>query len=353
MRSETQRSWLGWAIGALLAALLVWRLKDVLAPVLAALLWAYLTDPMVTWLSRRIPRAVSAGVAVVLLVAVVLGLMLVILPLLIHELGVFAERVPGYSSQLWGAVVPAIAGRLPFVPTTASEIGALLSTHAQDLASHLAGPLRDAVTGVFSGIGGFVSFVLKLVTVPVFVYFLSRAWPSGVAFCRELVPPNVRGRAEDIVRQIDQGVAGWLRGQLTVMVILAALYAIGLSLVGIEFSVLIGILTGMLAFVPFVGAALGVSLALLTALVDFAGWGQVLGVLGCFAVVQALDAVLITPKLVGGRSGLGPLGVILALMLGGELLGFVGVMLAVPLAVVLVILAKEALATYRQSAWFE
>jgi predicted PurR-regulated permease PerM len=168
----------------------------------------------------------------------------------------------------------------------------------------------------------------------------------------ELIPRRYLEWVRETARDIDRALSAWIRGQVTVMGTQALLYAVGLSIVGIKMAVLIGVLTGMLAFIPYVGVVIGLTLALLVTVLEYSGPGQLIGVVVVFGSVQALDGLFLTPYLVGGRVGLGAVGVLLALMLGGNLFGFVGVLLAVPTAAALVVVLRRVLATYKGSHFY-
>jgi predicted PurR-regulated permease PerM len=169
---------------------------------------------------------------------------------------------------------------------------------------------------------------------------------------RDLVPHGVRPFVVDVAKEIDQVLGQFIRGQLTVMLILAVLYAVGYSIAGVRLAVVIGIVAGALAFIPYVGGAVAIGLALLMCLLDFQGVDQILWVLAIYGVVQLLESFVITPKIMGETVGLSAVWVLLALMIGGELFGFSGVLLAVPAAAVAKIFVVRAVAWYRKSAVF-
>jgi predicted PurR-regulated permease PerM len=188
--------------------------------------------------------------------------------------------------------------------------------------------------------------------VPVFAFYLLRDFDTIMDRLRLLVPERRRAFVVEVARDIDRVLSAWFRGQLTVMVIDGALYMIGLSILGVPMGVAIGAIAGLLAFIPVVGVLTSLALALFVTLLEFQGWGQVIGVLALFAAVPTIEMTVVVPRVIGGRVGLGPVAVIVALLLGAELLGFIGILLAVPTAAVINVLLGRIRSAYEGSAFF-
>jgi len=327
-------------------------LGQVLTPVAAALVLSYLLDPVVSWLQRRFGLARWLGTLVLFVVALLFAtaLFLLVVPVLVREIHAFAESVPGYLQKMRDAVVPWLSDTFDLqVPSSLHELVNQLGADIKAVVTKAAAPLGGVAGQVARKTAGIFSGMATLVLIPVFTFYFLPKFPSILFSAEELIPrrhvPWVRATAGEI----DRVLAAWIRGQLTVISILAIMYAVGLSIVGIKMAVLIGVLTGLLAFIPYVGVVIGLTMAMLVCLLEYSGPGQMLGVGVVFAVVQTLEGLVLTPRIVGEKTGLGPVGVLLALMLGGSVFGFVGILLAVPTAAALVVVIKRGLGAYKNS----
>jgi predicted PurR-regulated permease PerM len=356
----TQRSHRFWQVVfvalVLLAVLLVLRgLQAVLAPVAAALVLSYLLDPAVSWLDRRfgIPRWGGTLLLFFGALLVTAGVVLVAVPVMVRELLAFGEAVPTYVQRVREAVVPWVEQTFGIVvPKTLTQLSDQFGSDAKELASQALRPLGGMAGRLARGTAGVLSLLGTLLLIPVFTFYFLPKFPQIVVGAGELIPRRYYPWVEATVVEIDAVLAAWIRGQLTVIAVLMVLYSVGLSLAGLKLAVLIGSLTGLLAFIPYVGVSIGVVLSLLVSLLEYSGTGQLIGVVAVFGVVQAFEGLVLTPYLVGEKVGLGPVGVLLALMIGGNLFGFVGVLLAVPTAAALAVVIRRSLASYRRSAFY-
>jgi predicted PurR-regulated permease PerM len=281
------------------------------------------------------------------------GAAILIPSLLSREAGAFADRWREYEGRIETVILPWLRDKLhlPRRATAADTVRGLFARFGGALEG-ASGDVATALRGAFTTATGLLRVLLAALLTPVFsIYFLSD-YLTLKAAARELVPPRHREQVMSIVAEVNHALASWLRGQLTVMLILGTLYSTGLAIAGIPLGVAIGIATGLMAFVPYVGVGIGLCLALLSALLDPQPAAAAMGVLATFGAVQALDAMVITPRVVGGRVGLSPVAVILALTLGGELLGYAGLLLAVPAAAVSKVLLGRAYAAYRRSSFY-
>jgi predicted PurR-regulated permease PerM len=330
-------------------------ISQVLTPVITALVLSYLLDPLVGWLQRRLhmPRWLGTTVIFLLSLLLLVTVLVVVIPLIVRELRTFAEAIPGYVSRLRASTVPWLERTFHISPPDSlSDLPAGLVADLKALASKLVMPLGGMAGRVAQGTASLFSAVGTLLLIPVFTFYFLPLFPKLVRGAEELIPrrylPTVRATARDI----DRALAAWIRGQLTVMAVLAIYYAVGLSIVGVKLAVLIGLLTGLLAFIPYVGVVVGLSMALLVSLLEYHGLGTMIGIAVVFGLAQTLDGLLLTPKIVGYRVGLGPVGVLLALMLGAHLFGFTGVLLAVPAAAALVVIIRRVVAAYKSSQFY-
>jgi predicted PurR-regulated permease PerM len=327
--------------GIAVACVLAYLLRGVLIPLFFAFLLAYALDPFVDRLERwKIPRTVGAIVVMFALFGLIALFLAFAVPYFAEELRAAAADLPKQLDSLRTRVEPFLWQTFKIkLPHTWS-----------DLATDIPSPrtLTEAAFGTLS----YVAVVLSALIVPVFALYLLIDFDRIVRYTGKLVPRRWMRMVTSVAIQIHRTLGGYVRGQLTACFVLGALYATGLRIVDIRLAVPIGVLTGMLAFVPYVGFSIGLSLALAMALLDWNGVGPVVGVLLVMGSVQILDGTIITPRIVGKSVGLAPLEVLLTMMAAGSLLGFFGVLLAVPLGAVVKILLQRLVKVYLTSDFY-
>ncbi|MDX9765844.1 MAG: AI-2E family transporter [Ectothiorhodospiraceae bacterium] len=340
---------------ALLAlAVLTWLLAPVLVPFLAAALLAYLGDPLVRRLvGWRMPRTLAV---VLVFLAIFLGmglLVLALLPLIERQVLRLAEVLPEYVARLVAWLQPRLAG-LGLDPAdglgtlNAERIKALFFAHWRE-----AGGVATAILGYVSRSGAvMLGWLANLLLIPVVTFYLLRDWEQVIERLRGLLPRPVEPRVSRIARESDEVLGTFFKGQFLVMLALAAIYSVGLWFAGLELALLIGLLAGMVSFVPYLGLIVGLSAAGVAMLLQTGDPLQLLWVAAVFGVGQILESVLLTPWLVGERIGLHPVAVIFAVMAGGYLFGFVGVLLALPAAAVIAVLLRHLNEGYRESGLY-
>jgi predicted PurR-regulated permease PerM len=340
------------ALAAAAALLLwtVWALYDTLFPVLLGFALAYAFDPLADRLERR---GLSRTAAVSLIVTAVLlagaaALALVIPPLLAEARG-FALDFPGYAAAAHDRASALLEPYGVRLPHGKDELLARLKDWLEGLSLAALSPVGVLAGRLFSNAAGTLVGLLNLVVVPVVFFYFLRDISSIRRGTLALAPPRHRPAFAARLDEADRVFSGYLRGQLTVALILAAVYALGLWLVGIRFGVLIGIVSGLLNVIPYLGVALGLSASLIMAVVDFTGWGSVAGVLLVFALAQTAEGFFITPRIVGDKVGLSAVETIIALIVGGELGGLAGMLLAIPVAGCAKAWAGDAAAAWRRS----
>lgn len=343
---------LGWGLAALagLGALL-YLLAPVLTPFFAAALIAYLGDPLVDRLeARRLSRTGAVVIVFVTLFSVFTALILLLIPLLQDQLAVFIAKLPQYLKWLADSLIPRLESVLGIELARPDLAGLkkMLAGHWQDAKGMAAGIM--ATLGRSGGV--LLGWVANLIMIPVITFYLLRDWDVLVAHVRELLPRDIEPTVSRLARESDEVLAAFLRGQLMVMLALGVIYSVGLWLIGLEFSLLIGLFAGLVSFVPYLGLILGATAAGVAVLFQTQDVFQLLPVLAVFGVAQLLEGVLLTPWFVGDRIGLHPVAVIFAVLAGGQLFGFVGVLLALPVAAVLVVLLRHAHRTYKDSAFY-
>jgi predicted PurR-regulated permease PerM len=341
----------GMAVTFVLGLLVLgYLLRGVLVPLFFAFLLAYALDPFVDWLeSRKIPRTLAAPV-VMLGIAGFSALVLVFaIPLFIDEVHNAALAMPAEVKGLEERVEPWLWQNFHFRPPhTMGELGNELRAKLQSQFPDLVSAASIALFGTLS----YLAVILSALIVPVFALYLLIDFDRIVDRTGQLVPRRWYPQVADVARQIHRTLGGYVRGQLTANIVLGALYASGLRAVGIPLAVPIGVLTGMLAFVPYVGFGCGLMLATTMAALDWQGTGRLVGVVGVMLGVQMLDGLVVTPRIVGRSVGLAPLEVLLTMMAAGTLFGFLGVLLAVPLGAVVKILVHRSVKAYLGSDFY-
>ncbi len=341
-----------WLVITAIIGTLVWLLKPVLTPFVISMFFGYLGDPLVDWLeTKRMSRTFAVFVVFFVMTALLALVVFLLLPLLGAQIGYFIEQMPTYAGWVRSTVLPWI------------------NLHAHiDLApyfdpDHLATMLREHWTqagGVAATVLGGLSrsslFVIELLTniflVPVLSFYFLRDWDVMVAQVRALLPRPVEPTITRLARRSDEMLGGFLRGQLLVMLVLAIIYTLGLRLIGIDLALLIGLIAGLVSFVPYLGVMTGLTISLIASLVQFGDGAHVLMVLGMFAMVQMIEAFVLTPVLVGDRIGMHPVGVIFAIMAGGTLFGFLGVLLALPFSAIGMVLLRYLHERYTSSTMY-
>ena len=348
-RTASRAQRLGLLAGLLLVAYLVLHLfASILLPFVAAAGIAYFLDPPTTRLTRAgMPRGLAALLMVVALVAVCLLFALLLYPLLLAQVGLLIGRVPSYvySVRLWaGEAIGHLQERL------GSEY---VDEKLRDLVSGQAGAMLAFVAGALSRIvgGGFALFnVLSLVVVtPVVAFYLLRDWRRAVARVDSWLPRRYAGVLRAQAREVDRILSAWLRGQALCCVALAIFYAVALSAVGLDLGLIVGLSAGLLSFIPYVGSITGGVASIGLAMAQFPTWTGVATVAGVFAAGQVLEGYVIYPRFLGDRVELHAVWVIFALFAGGAAFGFLGVLMAVPVAAALGVLLRFWLRRYLAS----
>ena len=331
-------------------AVLTYLLRGVVVPLFFAFLLAYALDPFVDWFeARKIPRTVAAP-SVMLLIAGLLTMLLFFgIPVFIDQLRSASADLPAQLAGLEARLEPWLWQTFHFKPPhSMSELGFEIRDRLQAQFPDLLSATSAALFGTLS----YVAVVLSALIVPVFALYLLIDFDRIVGRAAQLVPRRVYPQVAEVARQVHRTLGGYVRGQLTANIVLGALYATGLRLVGIKLAVPIGVLTGMLAFMPYIGFSCGLTLATAMALLDWQGPERLLGVLAVMMGVQLLDGMVITPRIVGRSVGLAPLEVLLTMMAAGTLFGFLGVLLAVPLGAVVKILVQRVVKAYLRSNFY-
>ncbi|HSV55277.1 MAG TPA: AI-2E family transporter [Burkholderiaceae bacterium] len=352
--TSTQKSAATWGLIAALAVLALWLLGPVLTPFVVAAVLAYALTPLVNRLDDlgkgRLPRILAVLLVELVFIVVLLSLLLLIVPILAKEIPLMRQQIPLLLDRLNDWLAPLMA-----------QFGFKLSLDVAGIKEfvlkHLNANMEDALGPILSSLkmGGSVALALvgNAVLVPVALFYLLMDWSKFVGRVEAFVPVRLRAGYDSFTHEADEVLGQYLRGQLLVMLVLAVLYSVGLALFGLDLALPIGIFTGLAVFVPYLGFGLGLVLATLAGLLQFASIKAVVMVAVVYGLGQLIESLFLTPRLVGERIGLHPLAVIFALLAFGQLFGFVGVLVALPASAVLLVAIRRVQTGYFSSKLYQ
>jgi predicted PurR-regulated permease PerM len=339
-----------WLIVLALVVLALWLLSEILLPFVAGLAIAYLLTPLTDRLERLgINRLTAALIIIAIFVLALVYLILLVAPIVGSQLTSFIDSVPGYVTTL-----QALLGD-PSWPWLQKLLGAGFSADKSigDLMTQGVGWLTTFLRSLWSGGRALVSIFSLVVVTPVVAFYLIYDWHRMVKSVDGWIPVQHRETVRELAREIDAAISGFFRGQTAVCLILGSFYAVALTFTGLNFGLLIGIISGLITFIPYIGSMTGLILSLGVAVAQFwPAYGLIVIVLGIFLVGQFIEGYVLAPKLVGESVGLHPVWVIFALLAFGYLFGFVGLLVAVPLAATIGVLTRFALRRYLQSSLY-
>ena len=349
--SSMQRQTLVWAGVGLLLLALVWVLGPVLTPFFAAAILAYALAPGVAWLqAKRIPRLLAVLITMVLGLLVMLSVLLIIVPILQQEISQLRSKLPLLLSTLTEQFLPWVEQRLGITIKLDS------ASMKEWFTKHLASSGDDWAATLFayakSGWGTALTFIGMLFLMPVALFFILLDWPKFTESLRQLLPPRWEAQVFDLLNEVDHLLGQYLRGQLKVMAVLAIYYSLALWIAGFKLWLPVGVLTGTLIAIPYIGFALGLSFALIDGMLQMGPLKGLILVGIIYGLGQALESFFLTPRLVGEQIGLHPLAVIIALLAFGSLLGLAGVLLALPLAAIIAVALRRLRRTYLGSEFY-
>lgn len=352
-----------WRIGTLIAIILViigliYILRAALLPVCVSLLLAYLLDPLI---DRMEKRKLNRSAAILLLAGAALVLIGVLGTFFLvqaeREIVKVAHDLPEYLTRVQLQANPLARKYLGVeLPQSYTEILEELKKQAGQVDPSALKPVSSALSRITQEITSrtlaFVGWVVGLLIIPVFLFYFLRDWDILKLRVLEFVPLAYRDYLAEKARQVDEVLGAFIRGQLTVCAVLGVLYSIGLLIVGVDLAVVIGMSAGIGFIIPYMGTAIGVVAATVMSLLEYGVSWQLVGVWAVFVIVQVFEGTILTPRIMGEKVGLSPVVVIIALLVGADLLGFLGLLIAVPLAAVINVFVKDALVRYQNSPFF-
>ena len=340
----------GWFWLALFSVtlILLYLLAPILTPFIMGALLAYLGDPIVDRLEKfKLSRTLSVAVVFLIMFLFLLVFTLLVIPVLETQLKALTHKLPDFLDWGMGQLQPYLKKDLA-VDVSVLEVDrlkAMIGSHWNQAGGIIRGIIKTlSQSGMFV-----VGWVANILLTPVVAFYMLRDWDHFVAYIRDLLPRNVEPTVSQLAKESDDVLGAFLRGQLLVMLCLASIYTLGLWLVGVEFALLIGLFAGLLSFVPYLGLIIGVAVAGLAVMFQTQDYTDLLLVLLVFGIAQLIEGMLLTPLLVGERIGLHPVTVIFAVLAGGQLFGFFGVLLALPVAAIIAVIMRHLHSSYKES----
>lgn len=348
--TPAQRQTLSWLVLAAVGLALLWLLAPVLTPFLIGAVLAYALHPLVARLvAWRVPRVLAVLIVEVAAIVAFLALVLLIVPILSKQLPLLREQIPLLADRLNHSLVPWLA---QFGINASLDIDSIKAFVFKYVDANMEDWFATALASARLGGSVALAIVGNAVLVPVVLFYLLVDWTHLLPRLDALLPPRTRPRVHGFLGECDAMLGQYLRGQALVMLILAVYYSVGLTLFGFQLAVPVGVFTGLAVCIPYLGFGLGLLLALLAGVLQFSVSYGVLAVAVVYGIGQMVEGFFLTPRLVGERIGLNPLGVIFALLAFGHLFGFVGVLVALPLSAVLAVAARRLHALYRAGALY-
>ncbi len=345
-----ERSLRFWGIGLLLFVGLLYLFRDILLPFIVGLAAAYFLDPMTDRLERVLrSRTLATVFAMAAFYLALLAFFLLFWPVLADQVTAFAERAPGYLQEIRERLVPALTDLLAGLsPELVAEIKAAAGAETGQALAWM-GQIAE---GLWSGGLAVFNLVSLVLLTPIVIFYLLRDWDKLINRVNDWLPRAHAGVIREQLCEIDRTLSGFVRGQAIVCLLLAVFYGVGLALAGLDFGLLVGIGTGLISFIPYFGMLIGFAVGIALALLQFSDWLPVAIVAGIFLLGQGIEGNFLTPRLVGERIGLHPVWIIFALLAGGAVAGFLGVLLAIPIAAILGVMARFGIRRYLASAYY-
>ncbi|HEU5097243.1 MAG TPA: AI-2E family transporter [Reyranella sp.] len=345
--------WRFWLAGAALFVLTLWLLNDILLPFVVGAVVAYFFDPVVARLQRYgLSRTLATTAVTIMAALITIGAAFAVVPPVFGQVEALVGKAPEY-------IVNAATRLQPMIEPLRAKLGLepLSLLDLQNEASKWAGQALALLGGMASSVAQRSAAVINLLALlfltPVVTFYLLRDWPKVLAAIDNALPLDHAETVRKLARDSNAAVAGYVRGQALVCLCLGTIYGVGMSLVGLQFGFVIGLVAGLISFIPFVGTLVGATMAIGMALAQFPpDWISVGKVAAVFLIGHLLEGNVLSPKLVGDRVGLHPVWIMFALLAGGSLFGFVGVLVAVPIAAVIGVIARHLLERYHASALY-
>lgn len=340
-------TWLGIFV---LFCIAVYTLRSVLMPFVAGIVLGYLFDPLASRFEKwGMSRTWATVLVFIVVILIAVPAVLMLFGMVNEQLTVFVDAAPSYIAAFIRRTEPILISLQEKFPDL--EVANLKAVLKENMTSGLqfGGKL---LKGVINNGFAIINLISLLLITPVVAFYMLRDWDTFVKKVDTLLPRKSKATIREQFRQIDRALSGFIRGQLSVCLILGTYYSVGLKLVGLELGILVGFIAGIISFIPYVGSISGFVISIILALAQFNDYTKVLEVIAVFAIGQFVEGNFLTPKLVGDNVGLHPVWVMFALLAGGVLLGFLGLMIAVPVAAIIGVLMRYAINNYKKSSLY-
>jgi predicted PurR-regulated permease PerM len=338
-------------VGLVAVFVLVYLLNPILTPFLVGMAIAYLGDPLVDRLEPYVGRTGGVVIVFCFISLIIMAGFLLLLPMLLSEVASLIRSVPNFINWLQTTAEPLLKDRFGIDPF-AFDLDVLAKQVTEDW--QRVGDIARGLLGQVTASGfALLAFLTNLALIPVVSFYLMRDWDTLVAYIREVIPRDSENTVVELIKECDEVLSAFLRGQLLVMTLLGGIYSVGLMIVGLELALLIGMLAGLASIVPYLGFVVGIAAASVAAVIQYQEFIPLLYVAAVFAIGQALEGMVLTPLLVGDRIGMHPVAVIFAILAGGHLFGFTGILLALPVAAVIMVFVRHYYRRYIESEYYQ
>ena len=335
-----------WGVAFILFIIGIYVLRAVLLPFVAGITMAYFLDPITTKLQQKIHSRMAA-VCIVSLVLILLFLLsvFIIVPIVQRQTSIFIANLPVYAGQLWSKIEPYAMELKSLFPEQVDNLRQTLAEHLSSGVKLLLGTVQK----VLSSSMAFINLLSLLLITPVVAFYLLRDWTNFCVSFKRLLPRQEAKTIHALLAEMNDIISGFVRGQATVCLCLGIFYAVGLTLAGLDLGLMIGLGIGVLSFIPYVGSTMGFIISVSLAAIQFNDWKRIAVVVVIFFLGQMMEGNILTPKLVGEKVGLHPVWVMFALLAGASLFGFLGVLIAVPVAAIVGVLVRFGIQKYMES----
>jgi predicted PurR-regulated permease PerM len=340
--------------GILLTLIIGYLLRDVLTPFLFAFILAYILNPAVELLERwKLSRSLSISIILFFLSGIFISGIIFIVPIIQSEISILIKKMPGYFELIKVNIIPYIEEKFKIrVPATTDEIFNEAILRVRGLSPETISPIVSFIGKAFSSFWGIFGALLNLIIIPVVTIYLLKDFKLIKERVKEYIPMSKKQLWIKRIEDVNTILGKFLRGQLLIAFIEGVIFSIGLSLIGIDMAILVGIMAGLGSIVPYLGFFFGISVSIILSLLEFHDFAHILWVLALFGGVQVLEAVVLSPKIMGKKVGLHPVIIILSIMIGGYIFGFFGILLAVPFTAIMKVFLTSSLESYRKSAFY-
>lgn len=350
IEKKSNHNWIFWLAIFVFFCYFVYLTKSVIMPFVAGILIAYLLNPFVKKMGKlKINRTYSTVIVVFLVLIAVVPALFLLLSVIHEQIVKFISSLPTLVPALVAKVTPILDDIGAYFPSLSSEnIKESLQSNADNAVKIVTALLRKIVSSSFA----FVNVLSLLIITPIVAFYMLRDWTVFTKKVDNLLPRKHRNEIRTVMKKIDRAIAGFLRGQFSVCVILGTIYSFGLYFVGLQMGVAVGFMAGIISFIPYVGSITGFITAIIIAFIQYDTFGPIIQVCGVFLFGQLLESYYLTPTLVGDSVGLHPVWIMFAILAGGVLLGFLGVLVAVPVAAIIAVLLRHFIDKYKKSSFY-